>query len=401
MILEGIALLWIGGMILGFAAEKLRLPKLTGMIAAGLLLGSVFGLLDDSLMGISAQMRQFALVIILLRAGLSLDVESLKKAGRPAILLCFVPATAELLGVWLLAPPLFGISRMEAALIGAVLAAVSPAVVVPRMLKLMEEKRGTEKQIPQMLLAGASADDVYVMVLFSAFAGILAGGKASVLDFVQIPTSILFGGILGAVCGILLGIFLRKRQMRGVLCTVLLMSLAFLLMSVQTRTEQSIRISGMIGVMTLGMALAAKHSDGAKECASHCGGIWTAAELLLFGLVGAAVNLESIPKYGGKAVLLVVGAMCFRMAGVFCAVLGTKLTWKERLFCMLAYTPKATVQAAIGAIPLAMGLPCGDLVLCVAVVAILLTAPFGAWTMDYTAGKLLKQAKQLDGAAKV
>ncbi len=392
MILEGIALLWILGMLLGWAAQKLRLPSLTGMIAAGILLGSVLHLLDDDLMAISAQIRQFALVVILLRAGLSLDIASLKKAGRPAILLCFVPATAELLGVWLLAPPLFGVSRMEAALIGAVLAAVSPAVVVPRMLKLMEQKRGTNHQIPQMLLAGASADDVYVMVLFSAFSSILAGGKSSVRDFVQIPTSILLGGIVGLGVGLALAWWMKRAGMSQTKNTILLLCAAFLLMSLQTRTEQWIRVSGMIGVMTLGMSLAAKNQANAKECAESCNRIWTAAELLLFGLVGAAVNLESIPKYGVKALILVIFAMCFRMAGVWLSMLGTRLDRRERLFCMLAYTPKATVQAAIGAIPLAMGLPCGDLVLSVAVLAILFTAPFGAFAIDLTAEKLLSSA---------
>lgn len=388
--LESMALIWIFGMGFGYLAKKLHLPALTGMIAAGILLESeMLGWLDASLLGISAQLRQFALVIILLRAGLSLDVSSLKKAGRPALLLCFVPASAELLGVLLLAPMLFGISKMEAALIGSVLAAVSPAVVVPRMLGLMEEKCGTEKQIPQMILAGASADDVYVMVLFSAFSGILAGGNVSALDFVQISTSIL----LGIGCGVLMGwgysLFLQKSRLTGTKVTILLLSLAFLLMGIQTRTEEHIRVSGMIGIMALGMVLSAKSSGAAKESAAHCNAIWTAAEVFLFGLVGAAVNLEAIPKYGIKAVLLVLGAMAFRMAGVWLSMLGTKLTKRERLFCMLAYTPKATVQAAIGAVPLAMGLPCGELVLSVAVLSILLTAPFGAFAIDLTAHHLL------------
>ena len=393
--LESIALLWICGLLLGFCAKKLHLPALTGMIAAGLLLGSeVFGLLDESLLSISAQMRQFALVIILLRAGLSLDVASLKKAGRPALMLCFVPASAELLGVLLLAPPIFGVSRMEAALIGAVLAAVSPAVVVPRMLKLIEEQHGTAHQIPQMILAGASADDVYVMVLFSAFSGILAGKSASVLDFVQIPTSILLGGLCGIIGGMFLSYLLQKCHIEGNVPVILLLSAAFLLMGIQTRTEQSIRISGMIGVMTLGMTLAAKNQASAKECASSCNAVWSAAELLLFGLVGAAVQLDSIPKYGAKALILVFLALGFRMLGVLLSMLGTKLTWRERLFCMLAYTPKATVQAAIGAIPLAMGLPCGDLVLAVAFIAILLTAPLGAWAIDLTSPKLLDKSSE-------
>lgn len=388
--LMSIALMFLTGMALGGIFKKLRLPPLVGMIITGILLGpSVLNLIDGSVLGISADLRKIALIIILTRAGLSLDIDDLKKAGRPALLMCFVPASFEILGAVILAPPLLGVSRLEAAVIGTVIGAVSPAVVVPRMIRIMNEGYGTAKRIPQLILAGASADDVYVIVLFTSFTALLAGNSSGILDYIQIPTSVILGIIMGAVCGILLNIFFRRIHMRDSAKAIIILSICFLFTAAETALENSIHVSGLIAVMALGMTIYKLYPVLALRLSSKYNKLWVGAELILFVLVGAAVEPARAADYGISAVLLILGALVFRMAGVFTALLGTNLTMRERLFCMAAYSPKATVQAAIGAIPLSMGLPCGELVLTVSVLSILITAPLGAALTDNLYKRLL------------
>lgn len=388
--LVSVALIMLIGMFLGWLSKKIRLPSLVGMILTGIIIGpNVFGLIDSSLLNISSELREIALVIILTRAGLGLDVNELKKAGRPALLMCFVPATFEIIGTVIFAPMLFGISYIEAALAGSVIAAVSPAVVVPRMLGLIDKGYGIDKQIPQIIMGGASADDVYVIVLFTSFLAILSGGSASALDFIQIPTSILLGIIVGIITGFALVLFFKKIHMRDSAKVIVILSVSFLLLGFEDILEDYVHISGLIAIMALGMSIFAMNKELSKRLSAKYNKIWIAAEIMLFVLVGAAVDIKSIISYGLTALILLVIAMAFRMSGVFVSLLGTKLSMKERLFCMFAYSPKATVQAAIGAVPLAAGLECGELILAVAVLAILITAPFGAFMIDFTYKKLL------------
>ena len=377
--LLSIALILIFGLALGELAGLLRLPKLTGMIAAGILLGSL-GWLDPALLGISADLRKIALIIILTRAGLNLELSDLKKCGRPALLLSFVPAACEIVGVTLLAQLLLGLDIAEAATMGSVLAAVSPAVIVPKMLKLMEEKRGTDKQIPQMILAGASMDDVFVIVMFSVFSGLCAGGEVSAVSIVNIPVSILLGAAVGAVCGVLMALLFRKLHMRDSVKVIL-----------EDFLPDYIGFSGLVAVMTAGIALRQREPERAVRISAKYSKLWTAAELMLFVLVGAEVDLNSIGGIWLPVLGVIIGALAFRCAGVFLCLLRTRLCLKERLFCMLAYTPKATVQAAIGGVPLAMGLACGNVILSGAVLAILVTAAAGAFLIDLTAPRLLKK----------
>lgn len=390
--LMSIALIFLTGMALGGIFKKLRLPPLVGMIITGILLGpSMLDLIDGSVLGISAELRRIALIIILTRAGLSLDIDDLKKAGRPALLMCFLPASFEIIGAILLAPPLLGVSKLEAAVIGAVIGAVSPAVVVPRMIRIMNEGYGTAKRIPQLILAGASADDVYVIVLFTSFTALLSGGSAGILDYVQIPTSIMLGIIMGVVCGVCLNVFFRKVHMRDSAKAIIILSICFMFTAVETALEKSVHISGLIAIMALGMTIYKLYPVLALRLSSKYNKLWVGAELMLFVLVGATVDPVRAADYGLNAVLLIFGALIFRMAGVFTALLKTNLTIRERLFCMAAYSPKATVQAAIGAIPLSMGLPCGELVLTVSVLSILITAPIGAALTDNLYKRLLKK----------
>lgn len=390
--LRSLALIFLVGLLMGSIFNKLKLPSLLGMIITGMILSSyALNLLDPSIMGISADLRQVALVVILTRAGLSLNIEDLKKVGRPAILMCFVPACFEIVGVILIAVPLLGVSITEAAIMGSVLAAVSPAVVVPRMLRIMEEGYGVKKSIPQLILAGASVDDVFVIVLFTAFTSIESGGEVSPMSFVQIPISILLGVALGLVCGLALIWFFKKFHMRDSVKLLIFLSISFLLIELQNELGGIVPISGLLAIMSMGVALYKWYNVLAVRLSSKYNKLWVAAEILLFVLVGATVDLNYVAAAGLLSVCVVVFAMMFRMAGVFCCLLKTKLDKKERGFCMVAYTPKATVQAAIGGVPLSMGLACGDQVLALAVIAILITAPFGAICIDKLYKKLLKK----------
>ena len=390
--LLSISLILIVGMSMGWLCQKYRLPSLLGMLATGMVLGPyVLNLLDGSILGISPELRKMALIIILTRAGLGLDTSGLKKLGRPAVLMCFVPASFELMGVLFLAPKLMGLTVLEAAILGAVLAAVSPAVVVPRMVRLMDEGYGGKQGIPQLILAGASVDDVYVIVLFSTFVGMMQGESASLLSFVNIPVSILLGMAVGLAVGSLLACFFAKVHIRDTAKVLIILSISFLLVAAEEALTTAITFSALIAIMFIGIGLQKKREVVAKRLSVKYGKLWVAAEVFLFVLVGATVNIGYLGKVGAKALLLIVGALVFRMLGVFVCLLGTSLSKKERLFAMMAYTPKATVQAAIGGIPLALGFACGDTVLTVAVLAIVLTAPLGAFAMDLSYKKLLKK----------
>ena len=391
--LLSISLILILGTSMGRICQKIKLPSLLGMLVTAVVLGpSVKNLLDDSTLGISPELRKIALIIILTRAGLGLDLSGLKKIGRPAVLMCFVPASFEILGMILFAPKLMGITLLEAAVMGAVLAAVSPAVVVPRMVKLMEEGYGVKEGIPQLILAGASVDDVYVIVLFSTFVGMMQGEGASIIRFINIPVSIFLGIAIGLIIGVMLAYFFKKVHIRDTSKVLIILSISLLLVVIEDRLTTSITFSALIAIMFIGIGLQKKREVVAKRLSVKYGKLWVAAEVFLFVLVGATVNIGYLGKVGIKAIIVIVGALFFRMLGVFVCLLGTSLNRKERLFTMMAYTPKATVQAAIGGIPLALGLACGDIVLTVAVLAIVLTAPLGAFAIDLSYKSFLAKA---------
>lgn len=392
--LLSIALILLVGMSMGWICRKIKLPSLLGMLITGIVLGPyVLNVLDIKLLGISADLRKIALIIILTRAGLGLDLASLKKIGRPAVLMCFVPATFELAGMLFLAPRLMGMSLLEAAVMGAVLAAVSPAVVVPRMVKLMEEGYGVKEGIPQLILAGASVDDVYVIVLFSTFSGMLQGEGASAIRFVNIPVSIILGIIIGLTIGVLLAFYFQKVHIRDTAKVLIILGISFLLAAAEDSLTTPVTFSALIAIMFIGVGLQRKREAVAKRLAVKYGKLWVAAEVFLFVLVGATVNIGYFGRVGMRALLMIAGALLFRMAGVWVCLLGTGLKTGEKAFTMLAYTPKATVQAAIGGIPLALGFACGDTVLTVAVLAIVLTAPLGAFAIDLSYRKLLTKSE--------
>ena len=397
--LTSLALIFLAGLAMAALCSLLRLPRIIGMLFTGILLGPyVLGLLDPSILAISADLRQMALIIILIKAGLSLDLGDLRRVGRPAVLMSFLPASFEILAYILFAPMLLGITRLEAAVMGAVLGAVSPAVVVPRMVRLMEEGRGTREGVPQLILAGASCDDVFVIVLFSAFTGMAQGGSVNLAEFVGIPVSICTGILLGLAVGWLLCRFFdlawnRGLPVRGSMKVLIVLGISFLLVAAEDWLEGILPLSGLLAVMAMACALRLWGVSSVTDRLSEkFGKLWIAAEVLLFVLVGAAVDIRYTLQAGAAAVVMILLALCVRAVGVLLALAGTRLDWKERLFCVIAYLPKATVQAAIGSVPLAMGLPCGALVLSVAVLAILITALLGAIGIDSTCRRLLRPA---------
>ena len=390
--LTSIAVILLLGLLIGWIFSKLKLPSLLGMVIVGIVLSPhALNLIDESILGISGELRQIALVIILTRAGLSLDVSDLKKVGRPAVLLCFVPACVEILGTVILAPMLLGVTMLEASIIGSVIAAVSPAVIVPRMIKLIDEGYGKAKSIPQLILAGASVDDVFVIVVFTAFTALASTGEMSVTSFIQIPISIVLGIMLGGCVGIVLVAFFKKCHMRDSVKILIILSISFLLLGVENRLQGYIPVSGLLAIMSMGIIIKQKYGVLALRLSAKYNKLWLGAEVFLFVLVGATVDLRYVASAGVSAVLLILGALLFRMTGVAISLLKTGLSKRERLFCMVAYTPKATVQAAIGAIPLSMGLECGNIVLTVAVLSILITAPFGAICVDNLYKRLLEK----------
>lgn len=389
--LISLALIFLLGMSLGGIFKKLKIPSLLGMLATGIILGPyVLNLLDGSILSISADLRQIALIIILTRAGLSLDIADLKKVGRPAILMCFIPASFEILGMLLIAPKLLNITLLEAAIMGAVVAAVSPAVVVPKMLHLMESNYGTKKGIPQLIMAGASVDDVFVIVLFTAFTGLAQGEKVSPLSLIGIPSSIISGLLVGLLFGFILSIFFRRVHIRDSAKVIILLSVSFLFVAAEQSLKGFLPFSGLLAVMSVGAALQKCSNGLSKRLSAKFSKLWVGAEILLFVLVGATVDIQYALKAGIPVILVIFAALIFRMLGVLFCLLRSKLSMKERLFCVIAYMPKATVQAAIGSIPLTMGLACGPIVLTVAVMAILITAPLGAFGIELTYKRLLE-----------
>ena len=390
--LTSVAIILLLGLMVSWLFSKIKLPSLLGMIIVGIVL-SPHGLnmVDDSIISISGDLRQIALVIILTRAGLSLNLLDLKKVGRPAILMCFVPACIEIIGTIFVAPVLLGVSVLEAAIIGSVIAAVSPAVIVPRMIKLIDEGYGKEKSIPQLILAGASVDDVFVIVIFTALTTLASTGEISVNSFMEIPISILLGVLLGGIVGLILVWFFKQYHMRDSIKVLIILSVSFLLLELQNRLEGIVSVSGLLAIMSMGIIIKQKYDILAKRLSVKYNKLWLGAEIFLFVLVGIAVDIDYALKAGIVVIILVIAALIFRMVGVSLSLIKTNLNRKERLFCAIAYTPKATVQAAIGTIPMAMGLACGEMVLTVAVVSILLTAPFGAVCVDNLYKKLLSK----------
>lgn len=388
--LLSIALILLVGMTMGWLCSKCKLPALTGMILTGILLGpQLLNLIDDSILTISPDLRKIALIIILTRAGLTLKMDDLKKVGRPAVLMCFVPATFEIVGMVLLAPLLVGVSRLDAAIMGAVVGAVSQAVIVPKMIRVMEEGYGTEKGIPQLILAGASVDDVFVIVMFTAFTSLAQGNEVSAMSFVNIPVSIVLGTGIGLVIGIALAVFFRIVHVRDTIKVLIYLSISFILVTIEDSISIPITFSALIAIMFIGVGLQRQRPEVAARLSVKFNKLWVGAEVMLFVLVGAIVDLSYVRSAGIKAVILILGALAFRTTGVLVCLIGTKLNARERLFCVFGYLPKATVQAAIGGIPLALGLGCGNIVLAVAILAILITAPLGAFAIELSYRKLL------------
>ena len=384
------ALIFLSGIILGSIFNHLKLPQLIGMLLTGIILGPyLLNLLDPKILSISADLRQIALIIILTRAGLNLDINDLKKVGRPAVLMCFVPATFEILGMIIFAPKFLGLGLLDSAILGTVIAAVSPAVIVPKMLKLMEKGYGADRSIPQMIMAGASVDDVFVIVLFTSFIGLASNGTFSVLNLIKIPTSILFGISIGFLCAILLIYLFKKIHIRDSLKVIIILNISFLLVTFEHSLTGIIGFSGLLAIMSIGTGIQAKNTILSKRLSVKYSKLWIAAEVMLFVLVGATVNIKYALSASIPAILLIITVLIFRMIGVFLCLIGTSLSYRERLFCMIAYCPKATVQAAIGSIPLSMGLPSGNIILTVAVLSILITAPLGAFAIDISYKKLL------------
>ena len=388
--LLSLSLIFLSGLIFGNFFNKLKLPQLLGMLITGIILGPyVLNLLDPKILSISTDLRQIALIVILTRAGLNLDIQDLKKVGRPAVLMCFLPATAEIIGMLIFAPRLLNIPLLDAAILGTVIAAVSPAVVIPKMIRLIEEGYGKEQSIPQLIMAGASVDDIYVIVLFTSFLGLFSEGSFSVSNFLKIPTSILSGIVAGYLCGLALIFLFKKLHIRDSIKVIIILSISFLLVSLEHSIKGNFAFSGLLAIMSLGGAIKQKYDILAERLSLKYSKLWVASELLLFVLVGATVNIKYAATSGIASVAVIFAVLIFRMSGVFLSLIKTSLNKEEKLFCMIAYCPKATVQAAIGGIPLSVGLASGNIILTVAVLSILITAPLGAFFIDITYKKLL------------
>lgn len=388
--LYSLALMILCGLILGGIMRKLKLPALIGMLLTGILLGPyVLNTIAPEILNISADLRQIALIVILTRAGLELDINDLKKVGRPAILMCFIPATFEIAATTIFAPILFHISHLEAAIMGTVLGAVSPAVIVPKMLKLMEDGYGKSRSIPQLIMAGASVDDIYVIVLFTSFMGMYNGGSFDIGGLVKIPVSIAVGLLAGILLGIVIIRIFKKFHIRDTVKILIMLSVSFLLVTIETVIKAYVPMSGLLAVMALGGTILKQYDVLAKRLSDRFSKIWVAAELMLFVLVGATVDISYAAKAGISVVALIFAALAVRVCGVFVCLFKTKLNPKEKLLCAIAYLPKATVQAAIGGLPMAAGVEAGNAILTVAVLAILITAPLGAIGIDASYKRML------------
>ncbi|MGO4942513.1 cation:proton antiporter [Ruoffia tabacinasalis] len=387
--LESVALILVSGVVLEYILKQLKLPALLGYLIAGMILGP-FGmdLIHSELLRLSPEIRQVALIVILTRAGLSLDIRRLLKVGRPAIMMCFVPATVEIIASLIFGPLFFGFTLIQSLLIGSILAAVSPAVVVPRMVDLIQSRRGTNKQVPQMILAGASADDVFVLVLFSAFLTIALGGSVSAWTFMQVPVSIIAGILGGAVLGYLLNILFVHVRLKRVFQVMILLTSGMLLMSLEAVFAGL--FSGILAVISMNIMIRTQSEKLSDDLSGSFNQIWFVAEIFLFFLVGVSVNPANAVSYGFLPILFIlILSLCRLFIGVKLSLLKTPFNKKEKTFVLMSYLPKATVQAAIGSVPLANGITGGELMLALAVLSILITAPFGAIGMDYFAPRLL------------
>lgn len=374
------------GILGGFIFEKIKLPKLVWYIIFGILIGpSVFNIVDDILINISSYLRQIALVIILTRSGLSLDINNLKKIGRPAILLCFVPACFEIIGITIFAPIFLGISYVEALLLGSVLAAVSPAVVVPRMIKLMDEGYGKEHNVPELIMAGASCDDIFVIVLFYSFKNLVATSSFDSWTITQIPLSIISGIALGILVGFLMVLTINKLKLNKIINVIFMLGLSFGMIALENTIKQYFSVSSLLAIIVMALIVNIFKKEEAKEIQKTYNSLWSGFEILLFTLVGIATNINyAFSKDGAILVGVALIALIFRSIGVIICLIATSFNKREKLFIILSYLPKATVQASIGAIALSEGLACGTVVLTGAVISILITAPLGAILMDRT-----------------
>ena len=396
--LFSLALMLLCALVLSGIMQRLRLPGLIGMLLTGIILGPyALNIVAPELLRISADLREIALIVILTRAGLALDIEDLKKVGRPAVLMCFIPASFEIIATTIFAPMFFPISPLEAAIMGTVLGAVSPAVIVPKMLHLMEKGYGRSKGIPQLIMAGASVDDIYVIVLFTSFMGMYGGSSFDAIGLVKIPVAIVLGLLVGVLFGLILTKVFQKIHMRDTVKILILLSAAFLLVSIETAIKDYIPMSGLLAVMALGGTLLRQYGVLAKRLSVKFSKVWVAAELMLFVLVGATMDITYAAKAGPAAIALILIALLIRVCGVFLCLAKTRINAKERLFCAIAYLPKATVQAAIGGLPLAAGVAAGNTILIVAVLAILLTAPLGAIGVDVGYKRMLARSGKAIG----
>ena len=392
--LLSLSLVFLSGLAGAYIAQALRLPRIIGMLAAGIIVGPCcLGVLDEKILYISPDLRKLALVIILIKAGLSLNIEDLKRVGRPSLLLSFLPAAFEVAAVTFIAPLLFGISYTEAALLGSVLAAVSPAVVIPKMTELIDSRYGTGKSIPQMILAGASLDDIFVIVLFSTFLTASRSGTLNLSSFADIPVSVLSGIAAGIISGLILSRIMKSmKSLTLPHKVIMILSLALLLTGAEDMIKPYFAFSGLLAVISSAAVVRVKDRDSAQEAASFTK-LWAGAEIILFVLIGAAVDINYTLRAGIPAILLLAFSLSVRSLGVILSLSGTALNRKERLFTVFSYLPKATVQAAIGGVPLAMGLSSGSLILSVAVLSIVVTAPLGALLMEVSYRKLLEREK--------
>lgn len=383
------------GRLIGYTLDKLHVPGFIGMIVVGILLGpSVFNIIDLKILNISSELRQIALVVVLTRSGLNLNLRELKKVGRSAILMCFIPATFEIVAVGVSGHFLLNLSWFESFLLGCVLGAVSPAVISPRMIKLINDGY-TKNSIPQIILAGASADDTYTIILFYAFLGIVQNGSFDVLSVSLIPLTIISAIVLGIIFGIGLVYFYKKTNFKTVINVLVFFAFSLILLGLEELIKAYFDISALITIMVMGMVVLYKLPKVASDLSDGFNKIWKFFEIFLFVLVGAAVEFKYILTAGGYGILVLAIGLLFRSLGVYLCVLGTKLDFKEKLFCIFAYLPKATVQASIGGIALSLGLECGGVVLAIAVLAIVITAPIGGFLIDIFGKRWLTKENNL------
>ncbi len=392
--LLSLALLFLTALTLAKLCKLIKLPSLIGMLLTGIILGpTCLNVLDIELLQISSYLREIALIIILTRAGLNIDWQKLKNAGKSTIFMCFVPAIFEMVLVTILAPVFLNIDYDESFLLATILAAVSPAVIVPKMLQLQEEGYGKDKSIPQVIMASASVDDIFVIVLFTTTLQSFTSSEINTGYLLQIPTSIIFGVIGGIIIGNLLAWFFKKYRMRDSVKVIIVLSYGFLAVTLQDQMTGVIGFSGLLSIMAMGITLKLRYQKLSNRLSQRFSKLWVPFEVLLFVLVGAGVNLQLVSNSGLIIVLLIIIALLARSVGVYVSLIGSIFTKKERIFIAIAYLPKATVQAAIGGIPLASGLECGEVVLTVAILSILISAPIGSILIDKTYKKLLNNSQ--------